>query len=154
MLVRECPGSCSGRQQRTSAARLVETLVILWGMGWNAKSSGEPEWSGGISAMNQNCPLAASLAVCGEVQACIGHILHRTLLLCSLMEFLWIPLSKFKQSPGPQPGQMTLRSSKPFTQMDKAKLLSALRWVEAAFLLFPHHASLVRLPPASSAEWS
>lgn len=34
-----------------------------------------------------------------------------------------IPLSKFKQSPGLQPGQMTLRSSKPFTQIYTAKLL-------------------------------
>lgn len=28
-----------------------------------------------------------------------------------------IPVSKFKHGPGPQPGQMTLRSSKPFTHL-------------------------------------
>lgn len=52
----------------------------------------------------------------------------------ALLQCNGIPLSKFKQSPGLQPGQMTLRSSKPFTQIYKAKV--ALRWEEAAFLLF------------------
>lgn len=53
-----------------------------------------------ISAMNWNHPLAASLSVWGEVQARIRHILHRTLLLRSLMEFLCQNLN----SPGPQAG--------------------------------------------------
>lgn len=41
----------------------------------------------------------------------------------ALMQPDGIPLSKFKQSPGPQPGQITLESRKPFTQIYKAKLL-------------------------------
>lgn len=44
--------------------------------------------------MNQNHPLAASLSVCKEVQACIRYILHRTLLFCSLMEFLCQSLNR------------------------------------------------------------
>lgn len=38
--------------------------------------------------------LSIGLAVCGEVQKCIRHILHRTLLLCSLMEFLCQSLNR------------------------------------------------------------
>lgn len=60
----------------------------------NAKLSGEPEWSGEILAMNQNHPLAASLSVCEEVHACIRCILHRTVLFCSVMEFLCQSLNR------------------------------------------------------------
>lgn len=60
----------------------------------DAKLSGESEWSGGISAMNQNYPLAANLSVCEEVHACIRCILYRTLLFCSVTEFLCQSLNR------------------------------------------------------------